>query len=707
MMFNEYPYRNLTDLNLDYILNQMKVLVNEVTNFVSLNAIKYADPIQWDITTQYAKNTVVIEPNSGTAYLSVQAVPSGMLLTNTDYWTPIFTLNIFGINQNITFRDDGSNLLATFTSVEGDWLIWNNELYKVTQSIGIGTQYVVGFNLERFSVELYIKEYISNVLNIINNLIGDLDDLNTTDKTNLVAAINEVLSTLTNVVGDLDDLNTTDKTNLVAAINEVLSTLTNVVGDLDDLTTTDKSNLVNAINEVVSTLNNIGNLNDLNTTDKSSIVAAINETVHNTGDLNDLDATDKSSIVAAINETIDNIGDLSTLNILDNSSIVAALNNIVKGSLATPEMYGAAGDGVANDTAACQQCLNENPISYFENDYLVDELTIPQGHVLLGGSMDTAGIICRTGSVKPMASATIMNIRLHSYSRYLNNVAAIRVVKPFVNIVNVNVIDCAQALFIRDDNGVLVSGLKVTNLHVEHCTSSIIYITNANDLYFENCILNSSLDGVTQSTTSDGIQMYGFVQAVNFVNCAILQSRYGFYSNNPSISGASDQVAMIKFTNCWFDSCVQGVRAQWVRNVAFSNCWFAGRDALNPGSGDGARFIHSEAIQFTGCLFDSCNNNGLALITDTDNVVVSGCIFQNIPQGIYVDVDCHRIIINGNFFGNSETKDLAITMTTWLQVATNTGGIIATNNATSGLALINNSGSSFNVITNNSAMPAD
>ena len=58
---------------------------------------------------------------------------------------------------------------------------------------------------------------------------------------------------LAETIGDLDDLQTTAKANLVAAINEVNSkatTNTTAIGTLANLTTTEKSNLVGAINEV-------------------------------------------------------------------------------------------------------------------------------------------------------------------------------------------------------------------------------------------------------------------------------------------------------------------------------------------------------------------------------------------------------------------------------------------------------------------------
>ena len=82
----KYPNQNDEILNLDWILSTIDNLVNEVANFVTLNTIKYADPIQWNITTQYEKNTVVIDPVTGSAYISTKPVPSGVGLNNEDYW---------------------------------------------------------------------------------------------------------------------------------------------------------------------------------------------------------------------------------------------------------------------------------------------------------------------------------------------------------------------------------------------------------------------------------------------------------------------------------------------------------------------------------------------------------------------------------------------------------------------------------------------
>ena len=245
-LFERFPYTNFHDLNLTWILNELKTLEHTINEFVSINALKYADPIQWNITAQYEKNTIVIDPLTGTAYISVQPVPSGVALTNTDYWTVVFDLGSFVVRaaKNFTSRyEDETTLTATFPSSINDWLIWGDTLYRAISNIVAGDQYVVGSNIIHFTAE---------------DVIGHIQDLNTTDKSNLVAAINEVLHTLADTCGDLDDLNTTDKSNLVAAINEVLQTFADEVGDLNDLPTSDKTSIVNSILEFYTTFTNLG-----------------------------------------------------------------------------------------------------------------------------------------------------------------------------------------------------------------------------------------------------------------------------------------------------------------------------------------------------------------------------------------------------------------------------------------------------------------
>ena len=72
-----------------WLVQKILSFETELNTAIDLKTIHYADPIQWDITTQYSPNTVVVDPKTGTAYMSKVPVPAGVLLTNTDYWLVI------------------------------------------------------------------------------------------------------------------------------------------------------------------------------------------------------------------------------------------------------------------------------------------------------------------------------------------------------------------------------------------------------------------------------------------------------------------------------------------------------------------------------------------------------------------------------------------------------------------------------------------
>lgn len=141
------PYTNFHDLNLDWIVDTLNDFNARLTNFVSLATIKYANPIQWDITNQYEANTVVVD-SLGNAYLSVQPVPSGVSLDRTEYWTKIgnFDELFANVKKAITPNDEGHSTTATAARAVDD-LVWvNGALVRITRAMSIGDAYAPGSN---------------------------------------------------------------------------------------------------------------------------------------------------------------------------------------------------------------------------------------------------------------------------------------------------------------------------------------------------------------------------------------------------------------------------------------------------------------------------------------------------------------------------------------------------------------------------------
>jgi hypothetical protein len=141
------PYTNFHDLNLDWIMDALNEFNTKLTNFVSLATIKYANPIQWDITSQYEANTVVVDSH-GNAYLSVQPVPSGVSLDRTEFWTKIGNFDELwaDVKKAITPNDEGHSPTATAARAVND-LVWvNGALVRVTRAMIAGDAYVPGSN---------------------------------------------------------------------------------------------------------------------------------------------------------------------------------------------------------------------------------------------------------------------------------------------------------------------------------------------------------------------------------------------------------------------------------------------------------------------------------------------------------------------------------------------------------------------------------
>ena len=154
--FNEFPNTRTYDKDLGWLIHVVGQLQIEVKTFIENNTINIPDQITWDITKQYTRNTLVIDYD-GTAYLSKQPVPIGIAITNTDYWMPIFNYDdsINSLRANIA-TNERNNTTATAERHAGD-LVWlQDSLYKVTVDMPAGTAYIIGTNVELYTVEDYL-----------------------------------------------------------------------------------------------------------------------------------------------------------------------------------------------------------------------------------------------------------------------------------------------------------------------------------------------------------------------------------------------------------------------------------------------------------------------------------------------------------------------------------------------------------------------
>ena len=85
---DNWPYTDLHNINLDWLIQTVKDLQEEVREFTQeLPHVSAWNNGQWDITHAYEANEIVFDDNK--IYISVKPVPANTQISNTRYWTEI------------------------------------------------------------------------------------------------------------------------------------------------------------------------------------------------------------------------------------------------------------------------------------------------------------------------------------------------------------------------------------------------------------------------------------------------------------------------------------------------------------------------------------------------------------------------------------------------------------------------------------------
>lgn len=255
----DFPHTRFFESDLRELIKQVFIMNDLVTNFVSINAIKYANPIQWDITKSYEKNTVVIDGNSGVAYISVRPVPAGIALTREQYWTKVFDLSIFitkgAANFAVNYESEPTTT-ATKATAKDRWVVWDTTLYQALTDIHPGDRYVPDGNIKKMTVE----EFYNLLKSIIDNEIHEREtgddalEVALDEETELRAEGDSALHREIvdeSVARENADTTLQDNIDEEASARSAANTaLSSKIGNLESLVTNNKTNLVDAINEV-------------------------------------------------------------------------------------------------------------------------------------------------------------------------------------------------------------------------------------------------------------------------------------------------------------------------------------------------------------------------------------------------------------------------------------------------------------------------
>lgn len=199
-------------------------VIEVMQQYIETSSISYADPIQWDITKQYPRNTVVVTVN-GDGYLSTQPVPIGIDIDNEDYWTKIGNFSeLWGsVKLAITPVDEKLKTTASAARAVND-LVWlNNDLYIITKAMDAGTRYIEGTNCKKTDIGEQLNDLNTKVDNNKSSVDDSIKKINT-DIENINTNLNKKIDKDT--VGNLDqtvsgNMNQTVDGNVTVSANKV------------------------------------------------------------------------------------------------------------------------------------------------------------------------------------------------------------------------------------------------------------------------------------------------------------------------------------------------------------------------------------------------------------------------------------------------------------------------------------------------------
>lgn len=388
------------------------------------------------------------------------------------------------------------------------------------------------------------------------------------------------------------------------------------------------------------------------------------------GDVVNVLLKDRTSLALAT-EAMGKIGDLNNLNTVDKGNLVAAINSSLL-DIVTPQMFGAIGDGVNDDTQAIVAALATGKTVYFPSGIYRTTATIdiPLGANLVGQLTPLTSGNTFGATIKHDGNGNTFNVpNYHTFS--IENMLIDKVNSTNGSGINIELVDGFTIRNVKVQNH--NTGIRVVGCSYGIIDKCICEQNYSDGFYFgNNATLNTCQVQVTGclSELNNGSGFHFVTQRPTMP--------VGIFSHNMTFANhyggvvyqsvdANSFITGVKIEGCFLggDDVLGCLYLDGISYpVVIDNCYFemAGMDnngrgyATSPSgySNDIAVRKATGGVSITNSCICSSAESGISIGENVD-VSINGCIFKNngISQSASAAQKSDILITNGNAVINS------------------------------------------------------
>ena len=260
---------------------------------------------------------------------------------------------------------------------------------------------------------------------------------------------------------------------------------------------------------------------------------------------------------------VDEALDLTSPRPVSNQAIAAAIEVIrrdTKKDYVTPQMFGAVGDGIADDTEAIQAAIDSGVkiVDLLDKTYFIAKsIVLSNGQTIRNGAIDghgdtIRGIECASMNTGKFNKVKIQNVTVRNFTEYGIYLKRCS---------NSLIADCVVENIVNNSSGSVVRGICLEfcrNTTISDCTvHNIVALNDADGIHFlhQDTIEEEVFSGniVRNCVTFDCSKRHYKIQecGVTLDGCKLVQGENGINAAN-SLVAIYDSYATIK--NCFFDA---------------------------------------------------------------------------------------------------------------------------------------------------------